>query len=271
MSGRAEPFFSATTARRRTASLPSCATSSCRSGPHVVDVAGVVAREPLEREQRRAAHRGAVVLEPAPQELLLRAEPELADRAVGDRALAKVRSARRRLELVVPLRAQLRQLTLLPLLGERVASPAASASDVRIALPPPGEPAARSRATPSAYVADPRACAAAGRCSAPTAGPGVRVRFCSRMCADQPATRAQPNIAGVRSGGISRVVEHDRRPVLDVRLELAVGRPLAQHLERGLLERRRHLDARRAELHRRALEHGRARVVRRDRRGGRSP
>jgi hypothetical protein len=29
------------------------------------------------------------------------------------------------------------------------------------------------------------------------------VRFCSRMCADQPATREQANIAGAKGGGIS--------------------------------------------------------------------
>ena len=81
------------------------------------------------------------------------------------------------------------------------------------------------------------------------------------MCADQPATRAQPNIARRQVGRDLRVVEHDGRPVLHIRLELTIGRPLVQHLERRLLERGRHLDARRPELHRRALEHGRARVV----------
>ena len=75
------------------------------------------------------------------------------------------------------------------------------------------------------------------------------------MCADQPATRAQPNIAGVSVGGDLGDVEHDGGPVLDVRLELAVGRLLAQHLQRRLLERRGDLDARRAELQRGALEH----------------
>ena len=29
------------------------------------------------------------------------------------------------------------------------------------------------------------------------------VRFCSRMCADQPATREQANIAGASGGGTS--------------------------------------------------------------------
>ena len=45
VSGRAEPFRSAATASRRTASLPSFATSSCSSGAHVVDDAGMVARQ----------------------------------------------------------------------------------------------------------------------------------------------------------------------------------------------------------------------------------
>ena len=86
----------------------------------VVDIAGVVARQPLEREQRRAAHSRALVVEPAPQQLLLRAEPELADRAVRDGALSEVGRARGSLELVVPLRAELRQLALLALLRQRV-------------------------------------------------------------------------------------------------------------------------------------------------------
>ena len=120
MSGRAEPFFNATTASRRTASLSSFVKQLVQQRAHVVHVARMVARELLEREQRRAAHGRAVVLEPAAQQLLLRAEPELADRAVRDRALAEVRRARRGFELVVPLRAQLRQLALVALLRERV-------------------------------------------------------------------------------------------------------------------------------------------------------
>ena len=67
---------------------------------------------------------------------------------------------------------------------------------------------------------------------------------------------------GRELGGDLGDVEHDRGPVLDVRLELAVRRPLAQHLQRRLLERRRDLDAGRAELHRRPPQHRRARVVR---------
>jgi hypothetical protein len=68
--------------------------------------------EQLEREQRRAAGGRALVLEPAPQELKLLAVAELADRAVGDGALAEIRAARRAFELVVPLGAERGKLAL---------------------------------------------------------------------------------------------------------------------------------------------------------------
>ena len=80
----------------------------------------MVAGEPFERKQRRSANGRAVVVEAAAKQLLLRAEPELADCTVGDCPLAKVGCARRRLEVLVPLRAQLRQLALLALLRQRV-------------------------------------------------------------------------------------------------------------------------------------------------------
>jgi hypothetical protein len=67
-----------------------------------VDLTGRVAGEQLEREQRRSAGGRAFVLQPAPEQLELLSVPELADRAIGDRALAEVGVARRGLELVVP-------------------------------------------------------------------------------------------------------------------------------------------------------------------------
>jgi hypothetical protein len=73
---------------------------------------GTVARQKLQRQERRAAGRGALVLEAAAQELQLLAEPELPDRAIGDGALTEVGAARGALELVVPLRAQGRELGL---------------------------------------------------------------------------------------------------------------------------------------------------------------
>jgi hypothetical protein len=72
--------------------------------PVGVDVARVVAREQLQREERRAAGRRALVLQPAPQQLELLAVAELADRAVGERALAEVGASRGALDLVLPLR-----------------------------------------------------------------------------------------------------------------------------------------------------------------------
>jgi hypothetical protein len=68
-----------------------------------VDDARVVAREELERDERRAAARGALVLEAAPKQLELLPVAELADCAIGDRADAVVGVAGGGLELVVPL------------------------------------------------------------------------------------------------------------------------------------------------------------------------
>ena len=69
----------------------------------------MVAREPFERDQRRAARGRGLVLEPAPEQLELLAEAELRDRAVGLRADAVVGAAGGVLELVVPLLAQRRE------------------------------------------------------------------------------------------------------------------------------------------------------------------
>jgi hypothetical protein len=69
----------------------------------------MVARERLERHERRAAARRAVVLQPAAEELRLLAEAELRDRAVRLCADAEVGVARRHLELVVPLEPQRRE------------------------------------------------------------------------------------------------------------------------------------------------------------------
>jgi hypothetical protein len=72
--------------------------------PVGVDVARMVAREELQREERRAAARRALVLEPAPQQLELLPVAELPDRAVRERALAEVLATCRALDLVLPFR-----------------------------------------------------------------------------------------------------------------------------------------------------------------------
>jgi len=87
--------------------------------PDVVHEPGMIAREQLEREERRAAARGALVLEAAPQELGLLPVAELPDRPVRDGALAVVGGPRLALDLVLPLRAQLCELALRALLRER--------------------------------------------------------------------------------------------------------------------------------------------------------
>ena len=85
-----------------------------------VDVAGMVAREQLERQQGRAATRRAVVLQASPQQLELLPVAELPDRPVRERALAEVGAPRRTLDLVLPARPQLGELPLGALLGELV-------------------------------------------------------------------------------------------------------------------------------------------------------
>ena len=91
-----------------------------QEGAERVDVSRVVPREALERDERRAARRRALVLEAPPQELDLLAEPELRDRAVGLGADAVVGVAGARLDLLVPLRPELREPPLVSRLGEGV-------------------------------------------------------------------------------------------------------------------------------------------------------
>jgi hypothetical protein len=83
-----------------------------------VDVARVVPREELEREERGAAARRALVLEAAAKQLELLAVAELPDRAIGQRAFAEVGAARRALDLVLPLRPVRSELSLLAPLGQ---------------------------------------------------------------------------------------------------------------------------------------------------------
>ena len=85
--------------------------------PERVDVSRMRAREAFERDQCRSAHRRALVLEAAAQQLDLLAEAELGDRTVGDRTNPVVGVAGRRLDLVAPLAAQRRELALEPALG----------------------------------------------------------------------------------------------------------------------------------------------------------
>jgi hypothetical protein len=88
--------------------------------PNVVDEAGMVAGEQLERDQRRPAAGRALVLEAPPQELRLLPVPKLADRPVRDGALPIVAGAGRPLDLVLPARPQFCELTLRALSRELV-------------------------------------------------------------------------------------------------------------------------------------------------------
>ena len=84
----------------------------------VVDDAGMVAREQLEREQRRAAARPGSRPRARAAAARSSAEAKLADRAVGDRPLAKVGRRAPAPRARRPTRAQLRELALVALLGE---------------------------------------------------------------------------------------------------------------------------------------------------------
>ena len=88
--------------------------------PHGVHVAGVVAGETFERDQRRAAGSGALVLEPAADELQLLPEAELRDRPVGLCSHAVVGVSGCVLELVVPLLPQGRERLLVSGRGQLV-------------------------------------------------------------------------------------------------------------------------------------------------------
>jgi hypothetical protein len=79
----------------------------------------MVAREQLERDERRSPAGRALVVEAPPEKLGLLAVAKLADRAVGDGALSVVLRARGVLNLVLPARAQPRERTLVAALGER--------------------------------------------------------------------------------------------------------------------------------------------------------
>ena len=230
-----EPLRRQTIASRRTAWLSSAVASRWQERPDGVDRPGCVAGEQLERDQRRAAAGRALVLEAAPQQLDLLAETELADRAVRDRPLAVVRRRAGAFDLVLPLACGARR--------------APAPSPPRRARRPARRPRRASRRD---RIERPRTLGA--RRSARTGRNSRPVRFCSRMCADQPATREQANIAGVerRAGSRRRRARRPSRTRRSSRSRTLRLAPLELG-ERGLLERLGDLDLRRAELLRRRL------------------
>src|SRR5262249_4639463 len=88
--------------------------------PDGVDRSRAVARQKLERDQRRPATGRALVLDAAPEQLELLTKAELADRAVRDGPLLVARAAGRGLDLLVPLRPKLGKLSLGPALRQLV-------------------------------------------------------------------------------------------------------------------------------------------------------
>ena len=176
----AEPFFRQSTARRRTAPFGSPFASVCKLGRTLLTGPGWV-RQKLQREERRAAARGTVVVEAATEHLGLLCEAKLADGAKGDRPLAEVQAVNRLVDLFVDVSAELCERAFVGnargALDSRCENRGQLADRGDRALPGP------------MYWAE-------GRINRP-------VRFSSSMCAAQPATREQANMAGVRSGGTS--------------------------------------------------------------------
>lgn len=72
----------------------------------------MVAREQLQRDQRRPAHRRALILKPTPKQFDLLPETELANAPIGSRADAVVGRTRSGLKLLIPLGTKRRKLTL---------------------------------------------------------------------------------------------------------------------------------------------------------------
>ena len=151
--------------------------SSCSSGPHRVDVARARSRErPSSAMQRRAAAGRALVLEPAPQQLeLLSGSGTARSRGRRPRGRGSRCSARRASSSSSHSLRRSASSRSSPALASASACAAASASVIR---PPTSE-----RGAGPTY-------------SRRRAGSAAPSRFCSRMCADQPAMRAQANIAG---------------------------------------------------------------------------
>ena len=182
-----------------------------QSGRNEFTSPGWSAESARQRDQRRAARSRALVLEPAPEQLELLAEAELRDRAVRHARAPGSRSS------ALPPRAR---------------RPTACAAP----RAPAGRP--RVRARPPAPL--PRR--ASRRLQRPRRRPDI-----ARRRPEQPAgpllledVRRPPGHAG--AGEHRRRerrrdlcdVEHDRRVVLDVRREHAIGVPLLQRRERDL-------------------------------------
>jgi hypothetical protein len=85
---------------------------------NVVDEAWMVPGEELERDERRASTRRALVLEAPAQQLGLLAVAELSDRAIGDRPLTVVGRPSQTFDLVLPARSEPGELLFLATLGQ---------------------------------------------------------------------------------------------------------------------------------------------------------
>ena len=114
MSAWGEPFFSARIEQATNGGVRIGVRKLMEQRALGVDDAGVITREGLEREERRAAACRAVVLEPAAKELGLLPEAHLPDRPERDCALAEVLAAGSLLDLLVDGMAELGEL---PLVG----------------------------------------------------------------------------------------------------------------------------------------------------------
>ena len=207
---------------------------------HRVHHSRVIAREQLEREQRRPAAGRALVLEPSPQELGLGPEAQLADRAEGDRSLRgsprcapRPRSPRRRRDGAPPARAR------------------------------PSTSAARAATCARSTASDDRRERAArpGRRTPPTAGSAslsASARGCAPTSRRSGSTRtSRASSAGGISATSSTTADQNSTFVASTRS----GWRARELGERRVLERLGDVEPRRAELPRGAAQHARPRIL----------
>ena len=219
----------------------------CRSGRTELTSAGWSRESSSIESERRAAAGRAVVLEPAPQQLLLLAQAELADRAVGaPRARGSRRPRRRASSSSAHAAAQLGELALVAALGERVRLDAGL-----------GEAQVRTGVTSTSDAVRVR------RPDVPGRRPEEPARALLLEDVRRPAGDAR---AGEHRGRERRrdLARRRARPPSSTRRSSPARARDARSCscrERGLLELLGDLDLRRAELLRGPLEDARARVL----------
>ncbi len=180
-----------------------------------VDVAGVVPREALERDERRSARGRALVLEAAAQQLELLPEPELRDRPVR---LSARRGSRRRGRAASISSSHCERSCASARSSPACASASASAAASASVTKPTGERARRWTDVPRRRPEQP---------------PGSLLLEDVRRPAGDARAREHRRRERRRDLGD---VEHERRVVLDVRLQRPLGMAPLELRQRSLLE-----------------------------------